>query len=252
MQDVIDDLVKEKEEGWKSRTSRDSYTMKLKCLELMGISITRNALYKRVERQSKKKPNAPTRPVEELALNQDDIDVSSISSPSTESHKMHSMAEIQDLTNTMASSSKAGRPKGSTIQKKREDISRYRECVSAVTEAYCNELTHNKEQNKRLMKGYLEEVIAQKQEEFGVSNKISASTIKSCMYRGSLAPTHQGFSPPLLDAELALVEICIQMGKTQQPLTHDEAIAIMKDMISETEMRERLTEFQRIHTSNSN
>ncbi len=40
LQDVIDDLVKEKEEGWKNRTSRDSYTTKLKCLELMGISIT--------------------------------------------------------------------------------------------------------------------------------------------------------------------------------------------------------------------
>ena len=42
LQDVIDDLVKEKEEGWKNGTSRDSYTTKLKCLELMGISITRN------------------------------------------------------------------------------------------------------------------------------------------------------------------------------------------------------------------
>jgi hypothetical protein len=41
-------------------------------------------------------------------------------------------------------------------------------------------------------------------------------------------------------AGLALLEICIH-----------EAIAIMNDMISETEMRERLTEFHRIRTSNS-
>jgi hypothetical protein len=54
LQDVVNDLVKEKEEGWKSRTTRDSYTTKLKSLELIGISITRDALYKRVERQSKK------------------------------------------------------------------------------------------------------------------------------------------------------------------------------------------------------
>ncbi len=40
LQGVIDDLVKENEEGWKNRTSRDSYMTKLKCLELMGISIT--------------------------------------------------------------------------------------------------------------------------------------------------------------------------------------------------------------------
>ena len=106
------------------------------------------------------------------------------------------------------------------------------------TEAYCNELTHNKEQNKRLMKGYLEKVIAKKREEFGVSDKISASAIRSCMYEGSLALTHRGYSPPLLNAELALVKICIQMRTIQQPLTCDEAIAVMNDMISETEMRE--------------
>ena len=71
------------------------------------------------------------------------------------------------------------------------------------------------------------------------------------MYQGSLAPTHQGYSTPLLDAELVLVKICIQMGKIRQLLTRDEATAIMNDMISETEMRERLTEFQRILTSTS-
>jgi hypothetical protein len=45
------------------------------------------------------------------------------------------------------------------MQKKREDISSYRECVSAITKAYCNELTHHKEHNERLMKGSLEEVM---------------------------------------------------------------------------------------------
>ena len=61
MQAVVNDLVHEKEEGWKSRTARDSYTAKLHCLELMGIGIKRDALYKRVELESKKKPNEPTR-----------------------------------------------------------------------------------------------------------------------------------------------------------------------------------------------
>ena len=41
------------------------------------------------------------------------------------------------------------------------------------------------------------------------------------------------------------------MGKTPQPLTQDEAIAIMNKMTSETEMAEQLTEFQKILTSNS-
>ncbi len=110
------------------------------------------------------------------------------------------------------------------MQKKREDTSNYKECVSTISDAYGKELTLHKEQNKRLMKGQLEAVIAKKKEEFGVSNKISASMIRSCMDQGNLAPPHPGTSPPLLDAESVLVEICIQMGKIQQPLTLGEAM----------------------------
>ena len=62
LQGVVNNLVKEKEEGRKSRTSQDSYTLKIQCLELMGITITRDALFKRAERQFKKHSKAPTRP----------------------------------------------------------------------------------------------------------------------------------------------------------------------------------------------
>jgi hypothetical protein len=213
LQDVVDDLVKEKEEGWKSRTSQDSYTTKLKCFELTGISITCGALYQRDKRQSKKKPNAPTGPVEELIVNQNDSKVSSISSPSTGSNTTDSYTESQDLPQAMISSTKAGRPKGSTMQKKRDDINNYKECVNAIAEEYHNELTFHKEKSKRLMKGYLEAVIEQKKDEFGVSDDIPVAMIRTRIKRGSLAPTHPGTSPPLLNAELALVEICIQMGK---------------------------------------
>ena len=40
LQGVVNDLVKEKEDRWKSRTLQDSYTTKLECLVFMGISIT--------------------------------------------------------------------------------------------------------------------------------------------------------------------------------------------------------------------
>ena len=62
VQAVVDDLVDEKQGGWKSRTARDSYMTKLQCLELMGIKITRDALYKRVERQSKRQQNGAGNP----------------------------------------------------------------------------------------------------------------------------------------------------------------------------------------------
>jgi hypothetical protein len=167
LQGVVDDLVKAKQDGQNNRTSRDSYTTKIECLELMGICITRDALYKRVERQSKKQ-DTPTRPVEELSVNQNDPEVSSLSSPSTGSIGIESNTRDNDVSECMESLSNAGRPKGSTMQKKREDIKNYKECVNAIAEAYDNELTlHNPE--KRLAKGYLEQLILQKKEEFGVS-----------------------------------------------------------------------------------
>ncbi len=248
LQDVVNDLVKEKEEGWKNKAARDSYTTKIKSLELIGISITPNALYKRVERESKKKPNEPTSTIEEVVLN-DPSEVSSISCPSTLTNITDS--ETQDLQTSTISSSKAGRPKGSTMQKKREDISKYKQCLNAITEEYHKELISHKETRRRLMSGHLEAVIKQKKEEFGVSDYISAKTIRTRINRGRLAPPHPGTAPPLLKAETALVQICIQMGKMRQPLTCDDAITIMNDMISKTEMEEQLTNFQRARTMTS-
>ena len=111
------------------------------------------------------------------------------------------------------------------------------------------ELTQHKGQKKRLVRGYLEQLSQEKKDEFGVSSNISLETVRSRIKRGSLAPTHPGTSAPLYNAELALVQICIQMGKIRQPLTGEEAIALMNDMIRETEMSETLTNFQKVRTS---
>jgi hypothetical protein len=147
--------------------------------------------------------------------------------------------------------STAGQPKGSTNQKKREDIKNYKECINAVSQAYHSELTHCKDQKKKVMGGFLAQVIEKKKAEFGVSCNIPAETIRSRIKQKSLVPTHPGTSAPLYNAEMALVEIGTQMGKICQPLTCEEAIAIMNDMISETEMSDRLTQFQKVRTPNS-
>jgi hypothetical protein len=67
--------------------------------------------------------------------------VSSMSSPSTGSD-----------TNSLST---AGWPKGSTNQKKREDIKNYTECINAVSQAYHSELTRCKDQKKKVMGGFL-------------------------------------------------------------------------------------------------
>ncbi len=60
----------------------------------MGKSITRDALYTRVEWQHKKRPNKTTRPVKELAITQNDPEISSISSPSTDVIQLAEMLEV--------------------------------------------------------------------------------------------------------------------------------------------------------------
>ena len=105
----------------------------------MGIKIKRDALYKRVERQSKKRKQATAEPIqeaepiEEVATYKNDHDVSSVSSPSYKS-------DTNEIANEIMASSKAGRTKGGMHQKKREDIKNYKECINAVSQAYHSEL----------------------------------------------------------------------------------------------------------------
>ena len=174
--------------------------------------------------------------------------MSSLSSPSTGSNTIESISGCNDLSEAMVTLPEAGRPKGSTDQRKREDIQNLNKCMHDITDSYETELTLRKGQNKRVKKGYMEQLILEKKGEFGVSNNISVETVRSRIKRGSLGPTHRGTAPQLQNAELALVKICIQMGKTCQPLTREEAIAIINDMISKTEISDSLREFQKVRT----
>jgi hypothetical protein len=44
--------------------------------------------------------------------------------------------------------------------------------------------------------------------------------------------------------EAALVQICIQTGKIRQPLSCTKAIALMNDMIENTNTKQKLIEFR--------
>ena len=61
------------------------------------------------------------------------------------------------------------------------------------------------------MGNYLKRLINQKKKEFGVNCSISRRTIINCTQRGGLT-THFGAKSPLEEVEVALVQICIQMG----------------------------------------
>ncbi len=63
-------------------------------------------------------------------------------------------------------------------------------------------------------------------------------------HRGTLT-LHLGPGPksPLEEVELALVKICIQMGKICQPLSCTEAITLMNSMIDNTHTQQKLIDF---------
>ncbi len=66
----------------------------------------------------------------------------------------------------------------------------------------------------------------------------------NCTHGGTLT-SHLGPGPKSLleEVELALVEICIQMGKIRQPLFCTKAIALMNRMIENTHKQQRLIDF---------
>ena len=129
-----------------------------------------------------------------------------MSSPSTGSDTNEIVDETSD--ETLASLSTAGRPKGCTNQKKREDIKNYKECINAVSQAYHSELTRCKDQKKKVKGGFSAQIIEKEKDKIDVSCNIAEETIRSRTKRKSLVPTHRGTSAPLYNAELALYEIC--------------------------------------------
>ena len=85
-----------------------------------------------------------------------------------------------------------------------------------------------------MQKGYLDSLINEKKQEFSVDDQIAKKTIQNHIRHGITSTTHPGVKPPLQDAEQALVEICIQMGKIHQPFNVTKAIELMNNIVDGT------------------
>jgi hypothetical protein len=92
--------------------------------------------------------------------------------------------------------------------------------------------------------GYLKRLINEKKKEFGINCRISTKSIMNRTHRGTLTShLEPGPKSPLEEVELALVEICILMGKIRQPLSCTEAIMLMNGMIDNTHTQQKLIDF---------
>ena len=106
----------------------ESYTQKLSTLGRMGITLSRDALQKRVNREYKNSHHA-VKGIEVIVQDDDTDDLPGLT-PET---GMSSGSESTKLR---------GRPKGSTDDKKRDNKNKRVECINAIRETYSIETTN--------------------------------------------------------------------------------------------------------------
>ena len=118
--------------------------------------------------------------------------------------------------------------------------------MDVITSVMVNETAGKKAKGMRVEKGFLDRLIKEKKKEFGVVSDISKKTIQNRVSRG-IVFAHHGAKSPLfeVEAERALVELCIQMGKIRQPLNVTEGIEVMNNLIEGTEVQQDLIAFQK-------
>jgi hypothetical protein len=141
-------------------------------------------------------------------------------------------------------SSAGGWPKGSSKAKKKQDKENKYKCIDSIVLEYSIKHNASKSVEGKVEYGYLKRLIDEKKKEFGINCRISTKSIMNRTHRGTLT-SHLGPGPKSLleEVELALVEICIQMGKIRQPLSCTEAIALMNSMIENTHTQQKLIDF---------
>ena len=99
--------------------------------------------------------------------------------------------------------------------------------VNYVSQKYCE----SKFNCGRIKKGLFNEIVKDANNKFNTNEQISIKTIQSRYRRKNLYVEHRGTPTPMAPLESALLEIVIQMGKMNQPLTVNEGLQLANSMI---------------------
>ena len=118
------------------------------------------------------------------------------------------------------------------MRRKKRDVS----LVNFVSEKYKRiRLT-----NKRIQKGVFNEIICEAKSKFGMDKcNISIKTVQSRFQRNKVAVSHCGTVSHILAVEPTLLQIVIQRGKINQPLTVQEGLQLTNSMIKPGSVNER-------------
>ena len=127
-----------------SRVGQDSYTVKLTSLVDMGIPISYNALAKRVTREFKNLHGHLCGKEVTVDPNFDDLS---------------GLTSVTGVSEGAPTPAKAGRPKGSTDDKKRQDVKTLSDCIGSIAYNYSTEKQIISGQGKIVKRGFLTKLI---------------------------------------------------------------------------------------------
>lgn len=123
-----------------------------------------------------------------------------------------------------------GRPVGTTIIEQKEKKGKYMRMMNEISQKY-SDIVKRTSTTSRVKKGELEKIVNEAKQKYDIKTKISFNTIKSRIKRKKLECKHRGTESPMVMIEPAILEIAIQRGRMNQPLTVAEGLHLANSLI---------------------
>jgi len=120
-----------------------------------------------------------------------------------------------------------GRPKGSTIKEKKEKNNNFVSMMNYIAKNYeILKLT-----GVKIQKVHFHEMIEEAKTKYSIHENVNIKTIQSRYRRRNIVVHHRGTPTPMSPLEPALLEIVLQKGQMNQPLTVEEGLQLANSMI---------------------
>jgi len=156
------------------------------------------------------------------------------------------LSELSNVSNSVNSYEKVGRPIGSSAAKKESKRKRLIDTKNIIAKKYVQMKADAKKKNNkaRVSKGSLQQLIHDEKKKRQIDDDISPLAIRKRVLRNSLESRHLagGQVSPLLKIEPAIVSIIVQMACMRQCLNPSKGLLLVNSLIEGTKIQEELIE----------
>ncbi len=145
-----------------------------------------------------------------------------------------------------------GRKKGLTKKAKKGKVILEKNLVTRCTILNQNKLNEAKRSGlSDVPSGTLKMIINEEEEKAGLSvNTISIDTIRIRIKRGNLAGFNESLQSPIHSIKPLICEFCIRLGKMGCPITKTTGIELANDLISGTELEQKIAKCKQLRKLN--